>query len=32
MSAAEALVRIGTADLGAEADDYHRHIRDWIAA
>ena len=31
MSAAEALVRIGTADLGGEADD-HRHIRDWIAA
>jgi alkylation response protein AidB-like acyl-CoA dehydrogenase len=32
VSAADALERIGTADLGAEANDYRRHIRGWITS
>jgi alkylation response protein AidB-like acyl-CoA dehydrogenase len=32
MNAADAITRVGTADLGAEANEYRAHIRDWIAA
>jgi alkylation response protein AidB-like acyl-CoA dehydrogenase len=32
MSAVDAVARIGTADLGNEANDYRGHIREWISA
>lgn len=32
MSAAEALARLGTADLGAEANEFRAQIRRWISA
>jgi alkylation response protein AidB-like acyl-CoA dehydrogenase len=32
MSAADAVARIGTAELSKEANDYREHIREWIRA
>lgn len=32
MSAADALARIGTTGLGAEAEGYRAHIRSWAPA